>query len=83
LAGIYRKPGASAGFLKKSFKDEKDDPQQENDDRDLVYSMHHPDIDVVRSGGVFLPEKITTHFTKGKKLLQSPLLLLIGLRFHT
>jgi hypothetical protein len=40
-------PNRCKKLLKKPLKDKKDDSQYKNDYRDLVYPMHHPDVDVV------------------------------------
>jgi hypothetical protein len=59
-------------FLDKSFNDPKDQGKQENKNRNLVDTMHHPQIKIARCIGVRLSEnteKIIPYLTQLKKLL--------------
>ena len=49
---------------------EVDHANQEDDNRYLVDTVHHPDIEVGRTGGIFLAEEITTHLSEGEEGLQ-------------
>jgi hypothetical protein len=51
-----------------SFQDQENDTQQKNDNGDFIDTVHHLDIDVAWTRGIFLPEKISPHLTKGEKL---------------
>jgi hypothetical protein len=53
------------------------DPEQEDDNRDLVDTVHHSDINVGRPGRIFLSEKIATHLTERKKLFPASFLFLV------
>jgi len=57
-----------------TFQDQIQDPQQKDDNRDLVDAVHHPDVDVRRTGRIFPAEEISAYFTKGKKLFPSAFL---------
>lgn len=59
LLGMKRR-GQSEYALEYEVKD----PEQEDDNRDLVDTVHHSDINVGRPGRVFLSEKIATHLTE-------------------
>ena len=55
-------------YSKKPFQDYEQDPKKENDNGYLIHTMHHPDVDVGRSAGIFLPEEIPPYLSKGEEL---------------
>ena len=62
--------------LEKSFQYEEDYAKQKNDDGNPVYSMHHFNIYVGRSGRIFSSKKISPYFAQRKKFPPTVLLLL-------
>ena len=68
-------------LIKKPLQDQEEYAKEEDDYRNLINPMHHPDIDVSGSGGVFFPEEIATDLSQREEI--SDLLLVFSVvRFH-
>jgi len=53
------------------FEEKVNNAEQEDNNRDLVDAMHHPDVDVAGSFGVFSPEEITEDFVYLKEFAKA------------
>lgn len=63
----------AANPSQESFQDQIEHSQQEDDNGDLVDAVHHPDIDVQRTGRIFFAKEVAADLAEGKKLLPPPL----------
>ena len=57
-----------AGSIKKTFDDDINYSQEEDNDGKFIDPMHDPDINIDRTVGILFAEEIASNFTQGKKL---------------